>query len=348
VFAIQDEIAAAVVDALKYSLFEDELKATETDPEAYALYLQARHLSRSGRLDAQLQAETLLQQALAVDPSFAPAWVELSHVYRIQVVVHALRPAAEGFELARDAVRQALSADSSFGPAYTALAQIEGQYDWDFDAAAQHMEKALNPDASKVRFQHGQVLLAQGDLTGALIEMKREPNAVYRLSGIAIAQHLLGDTEASNAALQELIASRTETAAYQIAEVYAFRGEISTAFEWLERAYENRDSGLPKMLPDPLLANLRNDPRWVPFLDKMRLLNYRGPLMAGTSRPGGKVVDDCCLPKADIHISDIIPPLRTRTLVRRRSDDISRPNSCGQYVVPFAVEGTWRREPISV
>ena len=59
---------------------------------------------------------------------------------------------------------------------------------------------------------------------------------------------------------------------YQIAEVYAFRGEIDTAFEWLERAYRQRDGGLPDFLKlDPLLANLHDDPRWPVFLEKMGL-----------------------------------------------------------------------------
>ena len=55
--------------------------------------------------------------------------------------------------------------------------------------------------------------------------------------------------------------------------VYAFRGEIDNAFDWLEQAYENRDSGIIEMLMDPLLTNLHDDPRWEPFLDKMGLLH---------------------------------------------------------------------------
>jgi cell division inhibitor SulA len=59
--------------------------------------------------------------------------------------------------------------------------------------------------------------------------------------------------------------------AYQIADAHAYRGEIDSAFEWLEHAYDNRDSGLTQLLLDPLLANLRDDPRWEPLLDKMGL-----------------------------------------------------------------------------
>jgi len=53
--------------------------------------------------------------------------------------------------------------------------------------------------------------------------------------------------------------------------VYAFRGEADRAFEWLERAYAQRDSGLAEMKGDPLLKSLERDPRYAAFLKKMRL-----------------------------------------------------------------------------
>ena len=60
-------------------------------------------------------------------------------------------------------------------------------------------------------------------------------------------------------------------AAYQVAEVYAFRGEIDLAFDWLDQAYDNRDGGMTSMLLEPLLANLHDDPRWEQLIDKMGL-----------------------------------------------------------------------------
>jgi len=53
--------------------------------------------------------------------------------------------------------------------------------------------------------------------------------------------------------------------------VYAFRGENDHAFEWLERAYAQHDSGLAEIKADPLLKNLQRDPRYAAFLKKMRL-----------------------------------------------------------------------------
>jgi hypothetical protein len=75
----------------------------------------------------------------------------------------------------------------------------------------------------------------------------------------------------SDTALQELIAKFGETAAYQIAEVYAYRRDNDQAFAWLERARRQRDAGLPGLKNDPLLRNLHTDPRWDALLRTLGL-----------------------------------------------------------------------------
>jgi len=141
------------------------------------------------------------------------------------------------------------------------------------DEAADSLQIALSFSPGWVGTQYliGRVLLAQGDASAALVAIEQETSDIYRLTGTAIAQHALGDAGASDAALEKLIEKYAAGAAYQVAEVYAFRGEIDLAFDWLEQAYDNRDPGLPQMLGDPLLANLLNDPRSEPLLDKMGL-----------------------------------------------------------------------------
>ena len=62
-----------------------------------------------------------------------------------------------------------------------------------------------------------------------------------------------------------------DLSAFQIAEIYAYQGETDKAFEWLERAYKQRDGGLSEMKGDPLLRHLQRDPRWLAFLTKMKL-----------------------------------------------------------------------------
>jgi tetratricopeptide (TPR) repeat protein len=152
IFAIQDDIAGAVVDALKITLLGDEPKATETNPEAYALYLQAGHLANQFTEEGYTRAETLLKQALEIDPGFAPAWYLLGIVYKWQAAGFGPLSFHEGFELARQTINKALDVDPQYGPAYAALAELEMDYGWDFTAATQHLQQALalNPGDADV------------------------------------------------------------------------------------------------------------------------------------------------------------------------------------------------------
>ena len=111
--------------------------------------------------------------------------------------------------------------------------------------------------------------LAQGRATEALELAEREVLPDFRLLGIALAQHTLGHKQESDAAMAQLIERHGNEAAYQIAEACAWRGEIDRAFEWLERAYTQRDPGLAMTSSDPFFQPLQGDPRWAPFLKKM-------------------------------------------------------------------------------
>ena len=71
--------------------------------------------------------------------------------------------------------------------------------------------------------------------------------------------------------LAELVGKDAASWAYQIAQVHAFRGEANEAFAWLERAYAQKDPGLPDIKGDPLVAGLKSDPRYAALLKKLRL-----------------------------------------------------------------------------
>ena len=87
----------------------------------------------------------------------------------------------------------------------------------------------------------------------------------------ALVQHTLGHEAESRQALDRVTAGSGKFAAFQIAEIYAWRGEKDQAFAWLERAYVQRDGGLTRLKSDPLLESLRADPRYRVLLDKMQL-----------------------------------------------------------------------------
>jgi TolB-like protein len=138
------------------------------------------------------------------------------------------------------------------------------------DAVARKAAELQPAGASSHRWQT-LIAVQRGDGATALREAQLEPNEGYRLFELAIAQYAVGDRQAADAALADLIAKAREGFAYQIAEVYAVRGEKEKAFEWLQISFDDRDSGMLSLLVDPLLRGLRDDPRYKNLLVKLGL-----------------------------------------------------------------------------
>jgi len=150
---------------------------------------------------------------------------------------------------------------------------VANYYAGRLDDAAAALKKALELNAQRPNAHNylGQIAIAQGRLQEALAEMERETEPAFKIHGLALAYYALGRKQEADAALADYIAKFHTDGAYQIAEIYAFRGERDQAFEWLERAYSQRDAGLTQMKADPLLKNLRQDSRYSALLKKMHL-----------------------------------------------------------------------------
>jgi tetratricopeptide (TPR) repeat protein len=149
------------------------------------------------------------------------------------------------------------------------LLYVAGRY----DEARAALQKALdlNPQAALAHLTLAKILIAEGKPRQALAEIENETLEWAKFTGQALAYHALGREQDSKTALDGLLAKYSSDGAYQIAQVYAYRGESDKSFEWLERAYEQRDPGLPEINSDPLFKNLRHDPRYIEVLKKMRL-----------------------------------------------------------------------------
>ena len=100
---------------------------------------------------------------------------------------------------------------------------------------------------------------------------EREQEPFWREFGILINLYAQGRTAEADVRLTDFIEQNRADSAYQIATIYAFRGDADQVFEWLELAYVQRDGGLPEMLSDPFLNQFSNDPRWVEVLKKVGL-----------------------------------------------------------------------------
>jgi len=158
VFAIQDEIATAVVDALKVSLLGEAPKAKEINPDAYALYLQGKHFSDRWTEEGYERAVVAFQAALKLEPGYAPAWDALAAAYMNQAQI--FRDVHEGTALARAAVERAIALDDSFANAHATVGWIRLYYDWDWQGADEAMQRALALEPGNVDSLMGAAALA--------------------------------------------------------------------------------------------------------------------------------------------------------------------------------------------
>jgi TolB-like protein/Tfp pilus assembly protein PilF len=157
VFKVQDEIAGAVVRALKVSLLEGA--ATRPNPtsstEAYTLYLQARSIAlRAGQADYETAID-YLQRALKLDPKFAAAWAELANVRIDDFLWHASTPYEQVRAEAQNAAGYAVKIDPNLSDGHLAMAKFLFYINWNWDAAEVEFKHAIaldpgNADALRV------------------------------------------------------------------------------------------------------------------------------------------------------------------------------------------------------
>ncbi len=344
IFHVQDDIAAAVVAALKLKLLAAGTDPHRSDsPEAYNQFLLARQFGRRGNLEDIERAAAAYRQAIALDPNYAAAYAGLS--FTETAIANSTQDAAR-YALAHEAAEKALAARAAVRrrlpragpvpprnpgfrrstcrqrngaqprarrergakPVRRADRRIRenspshhrhekghrlGPFErlrlvqcrlarrpmtHDYPAARASIERALaiSPSADAFHFALGQLDLLQGRLAEAQSEFQKQGAEGNRRMGVAMVEHASGHEKQSQAALKELIAKNAGDMAYQVADVYAWRGEKDKAFEWLERAFQQRDSGLNGIAWDPLLSNLKGDSRYAALLTKLGLADGAG------------------------------------------------------------------------
>ncbi len=172
----------------------------------------------------------------------------------------------EGLELMRKAI--ALDPLSARTHRQAALLYYQANR-LDDTAAAFQLALDLSPNAGLSHAFLAITRVMQGRADEGLAVAAAESHDVFRNMALAMVHHALGNPAQSEAALKALVDGFGWTAAYQIASVHAYRGEVDKAYEWLEAAYSQRDPGLSNLATDLLLIPLRDDPRWSPLMKKL-------------------------------------------------------------------------------
>jgi serine/threonine-protein kinase len=279
-------------------------QATRLDPD-YALAYAERaeawtwigDLSGDKQKEAWAAAGSDAERAIAIDPGLAEAhaalgWVRFFIEWKFAEGLAELRRAQQlspwnptandlmarvvvyhgQFGEAEKLAREAIELDPLGYQARTSLARVlfaEEKLD-EMEASARKAAE-LQPTAAGNRRWQVFVAILRNDGEAALREARLEPNEGYRHFELALAHYARSDRPAADAALAELVAKDRNFMAYQIAEVYAWRGENDKAFEWLQNSLNNHDTGTLSLLIDPLMRGLQHDTRYHGLLAKIGL-----------------------------------------------------------------------------
>ena len=340
IFKVQDQIAGAVVEALKAKLLpaSQSVSARRSgNSEAYNQYLLGRQLLGRGNIDDSRHAAEVFRQAIALDPQYAAAWAGLADaLYWVGDQEQTLDSTLADRKEARAAVDKAITLQPGLAYGYLVRAMLRTD-EPDIAGAGEDLRQALalEPENAEVLMYYGALALTPigklpeaigvlrkatrtdplnarvwnflgvslqfaGDLDGALAVVnrsleispvqtygpvglgttllllgrpaqaltafQRSTGEPFRLFGAALANFALGNEREGQRQLAALIEKYAGTAAFQIAEVYAWRGDRDQAMHWLERARAQKDGGLPYVKMDPLLRKLHGDPRYEAML----------------------------------------------------------------------------------
>jgi serine/threonine-protein kinase len=349
VFAIQDEITAAIVDRLKAELLGEEEapigKRKAVDMEAYDLYLKGMWYCGKRTAESLKEAMVYFEQAIEKDPNYAAAYAGLADSYISLPLYGGIDPKTT-YPKAREAALRALEIDDTLAQAHTALGMNQMLYDWDwknaekeyrraielnpglssahnfyaiylsymsrFDEAIDEIERArdLDPLSPHINRNIANMLLLSGQhdraIEQARVTIEMDPNfsGIHLILGLAyshksmfeeaMAEHekeravspgmsflidccigiayvRMGKKDEALEVLDTLLerAEQGYVPSYFLAMFYFTLENRDKGFEWLEQAYQERDSWIVHIKTNDAFEGVRSDPRFIEILRKM-------------------------------------------------------------------------------
>jgi TolB-like protein/tetratricopeptide (TPR) repeat protein len=237
-------------------------KAVALDPDLAEAYATRGFLRSTIRWDWE-GARADFQRSLALNPGASE-----THRWYSGTVLMPLGKSAEAVAEAR----RAADLDPLSAAAWGRLGRVLTM-NGELEPGRAAFERALQilPEQNYAAGNLAVTFLLQKRPAESLTAAEKSPLELFRVQGKALALHDLGRDEEAHRLLDELIARYSQSSAFQIAEVYAWFGESDNAFRWLERAYQQHDSGMSDLKTDALLRGIRGDPRFKALLRKMNL-----------------------------------------------------------------------------
>jgi TolB-like protein/Flp pilus assembly protein TadD len=196
VFALQDEITRAIVDALKIKLAISLPPHEQRNTEAYDLYLQGLYFSNKGPEEDLRRALSFFQRAVEKDPTFSRAWTGIAKVWYFLADVY-VKP-LEAYPLSREAAMKAIALDEKDAEAHCYLSEAKRVLDWDLAGADAELTRALqlDPNSTPAHLFSGLHSLFRGQLKDGLrliLEAQKLDPVSSIASYVATAAYLAND-----------------------------------------------------------------------------------------------------------------------------------------------------------
>jgi eukaryotic-like serine/threonine-protein kinase len=196
VFALQDEITRAIVDALKIKLAGSLPAQPQRNMEVYDLYLQGLHFSNKSSEEDLRRALSFFQRAVEKDPTFSRAWTGIAKVWYFLADVY-VKP-LEAYPLSREAASKAIALDERDAEAHCYLSEAKRVLDWDLAGADNELKRAfqLDPNSAPAHLFSGLHPLFRGELKDGLrliLEAEKLDPVSPITSYIATAAYLAND-----------------------------------------------------------------------------------------------------------------------------------------------------------
>ncbi len=262
-FNTEDSIAQQVSSALipQFAMTAGKTAARTTQPEAYSKYMKAEFFANQRTQTSVAKAIDLLQQVVAIDPRYAPAYAALSDCYQLQGFYH-FAPPSEAYPRAKAAALKALSMDNSLAQAHVSLLSTLTDYDWDWQGAEREFKAAiaLDPNYAVAYQYYGYALFAMARGQEGLVAMKHaaelDPVSPSVQTSLAWGYFLLRRHEAVDQCKRVLELYPDFVPAHQLLGlVYAQENADREAMAELKQAETlEKDSAITPMLIDYELA----------------------------------------------------------------------------------------------
>jgi serine/threonine-protein kinase len=248
VFAVQDEISAAIVQALRIRLRGDMRPSVRYTPKVavYEVYLRGLYETQQWTPESSQRAKALFERAIALDPEFALPHAEFGHLFLMQAL-SGMIPPREALPIARSHARRAVEIDPQLPEGHAILGSVAALLDYDWASAEQHFARALSGGAASSRVHHyfgHYFLLPSGRVAEALeqqtVAFQADPLNLSVQVARAVSLRGIGDSAAADAELHGMLRSDPSFwfPWFSLGVHHVLAGRLSDAVRFADRGFQ--------------------------------------------------------------------------------------------------------------